>query len=95
METVDLWRRNLTVLIGWFIFFQITQLIAIEYFQVSVTRLTSGTRSSDLRLQKASGGGGMALFAKENAETKKLNDALKGTKGKKKETVDATKEGDR
>jgi hypothetical protein len=34
------------------------------------------------------------VFAKENAETKKLNDALKGTKGKKKETIDVTKEGD-
>jgi ATP-binding cassette subfamily G (WHITE) protein 2 (SNQ2) len=94
METVDLWRRNLTVLIGWFIFFQITQLIAIEYFQVSVMRLTSGMWGSDLRLQKASGGGGIAVFAKENAETKKLNEALKGTKGKKKDIVDATKKGD-
>lgn len=33
-ETADLWRRNFVVLIGWFIFFQIAQLIAIEYFQV-------------------------------------------------------------
>lgn len=35
LDVHDIWRRNLLVLIGWFIFFQITQIIAIEFFQVS------------------------------------------------------------
>lgn len=30
----DLWRRNLIVLLGFFFVFQITQLIALEYFPV-------------------------------------------------------------
>lgn len=34
LNTADIWRRNLLVIIGWFIFFQITQVIAIECFQV-------------------------------------------------------------
>ena len=34
LDIADIWRRNFLVIIGMFIFFQITQLIAIEYFQV-------------------------------------------------------------
>jgi ATP-binding cassette subfamily G (WHITE) protein 2 (SNQ2) len=34
LDTADLWRRNFIVMIGWFIFLQFTQVIAIEYFQV-------------------------------------------------------------
>jgi hypothetical protein len=37
LDTSDIWRRNLLVLIGWYFFFQITQLIAIEYLQVCPT----------------------------------------------------------
>lgn len=35
LDVNDIWRRNLLVLIGWFIFFQVTQVVAIEFFQVS------------------------------------------------------------
>ena len=31
----DLWRRNFIVLIGWFLFYQIAQIILIEYLNVS------------------------------------------------------------
>lgn len=34
MAGVDLWRRNFLVSLGWLIFFQFTQLVAIEYLQV-------------------------------------------------------------
>ena len=30
----DLWRRNFLVVVGWFLFFILTQVIVIEYFQV-------------------------------------------------------------
>ena len=31
----DLWRRNFIVLVGWFLFYQIAQVILIEYLNVS------------------------------------------------------------
>jgi ATP-binding cassette, subfamily G (WHITE), member 2, SNQ2 len=32
-HTADLWRRNFVVLIGWILFFQLAQIVAVEYFQ--------------------------------------------------------------
>jgi len=32
----DLWRRNFIVLVGWFLFYQIAQVILIEYLNVSL-----------------------------------------------------------
>ena len=32
----DLWRRDIPVLIGWFLFYQIAQVILIEYLNVSL-----------------------------------------------------------
>ena len=37
----DLWRRNFVVLIGWFLFYQIAQIILIEYLNVSLFRISS------------------------------------------------------
>lgn len=37
----DLWRRNLLVLIGWFLFYQIAQVLLIEYLNVSSLRVPS------------------------------------------------------
>jgi hypothetical protein len=34
LQTTDIWRRNLLVLIGFFLLFQLTQVLAIEYFSV-------------------------------------------------------------
>jgi ATP-binding cassette subfamily G (WHITE) protein 2 (SNQ2) len=31
----DLWRRNFIVLVGWFLFYQIAQVLLIEYLNVS------------------------------------------------------------
>jgi len=31
----DLWRRNFVVLVGWFLFYQIAQVLLIEYLNVS------------------------------------------------------------
>jgi hypothetical protein len=35
LQTADLWRRNLLVLIGFFWLFQLTQALAIEFFSVN------------------------------------------------------------
>jgi ATP-binding cassette, subfamily G (WHITE), member 2, SNQ2 len=32
-NTADLWRRNFLVLIGWIIFFQVAQILALDYLQ--------------------------------------------------------------
>ena len=31
----DLWRRNFIVLVGWFLFYQLAQVLLIEYLNVS------------------------------------------------------------
>ena len=31
----DLWRRNFVVLVGWFLFYQLAQILLIEYLNVS------------------------------------------------------------
>ena len=36
MDVADLWRRNFVVVLGFMIFFWITQVIAIEYWPVSL-----------------------------------------------------------
>lgn len=38
-DVADLWRRNFLVLLGFFIVFQATQLIALEYFPVCLRLL--------------------------------------------------------
>ena len=37
----DLWRRNFLALIGWFLFYQIAQVILIEYLDVGLFRISS------------------------------------------------------
>ncbi|KAI0323043.1 ABC-2 type transporter-domain-containing protein [Amylostereum chailletii] len=58
-NTADLWRRNFIVSIGWILFFQLTQIVALDY------------------LQPPAGGSSIRIFAKEDAETKQLNEALR------------------
>lgn len=55
----DLWRRNFIVLIGWFLFYQIAQVLLIEYLNGSYGRAD------------------IAIFRKEDHETKTLNKVLK------------------
>jgi len=37
----DLWRRNFIVLVGWFLFYQLAQVILIEYLNVSPLGISS------------------------------------------------------
>jgi hypothetical protein len=45
MDDRDIWRRNFVVLLGWMLFYQVTQILILEFLPVSVThqsrRLTS------------------------------------------------------
>jgi ATP-binding cassette subfamily G (WHITE) protein 2 (SNQ2) len=60
----DLWRRNFLVLVGWFLFYQIAQVILIEYLNVSSLRISSVSMElmplvrvhTDERMSQSSGG---------------------------------------
>jgi hypothetical protein len=45
MDGHDIWRRNFVVLLGWMLFYQVTQILILDFLPVSVThqsrRLTS------------------------------------------------------
>jgi hypothetical protein len=40
LDPNDLWRRNLPILIGFFLFFQIAQFLALEFYPVSSNELS-------------------------------------------------------
>jgi ATP-binding cassette subfamily G (WHITE) protein 2 (SNQ2) len=67
LNVSDTWRRNLLVLIGFLIFFQLTQVLAIEFYPQYISNLS------------------INIFAKENAETKKRNEALREKRAKRSE----------
>ncbi|TFY82670.1 hypothetical protein EWM64_g1346 [Hericium alpestre] len=69
LDTSDLWRRNFLVLAGWILFFWVLQTVVIEYYP----------------LWKYAGGMAISFFAKESAETKKLNAELNERRIKKSE----------
>jgi len=76
----DLWRRDIPVLIGWFLFYQIAQVILIEYLNVSLFSYLGHFDRADsgcFFLKGSSGGGYVATFSREDPETKALNDTLK------------------
>ena len=60
----DLWRRNFIVLVGWFLFYQIAQVILIEYLNVSPLGISSVLMDlmpfdrvhTDRRMWQSSGG---------------------------------------
>jgi len=81
----DLWRRNFIVLVGFLILFSLTQTFVIELVPVSISVLFSECHSYYLCEQKFVGGGGAGIFAKNTAETKKLNAELKSRKIRKAE----------
>ncbi|KAL5519561.1 SNQ2_2 [Sanghuangporus vaninii] len=60
--TADLWRRNFLVLLGFFVLFQVLQLLVLEY------------------LPKYAARSSIIVYAKENAETKRLNAELHARK---------------
>ena len=43
----DLWRRNFIVLVGWFLFYQIAQVLLIEYLNVSAFHIPSVLDGAD------------------------------------------------
>jgi len=43
----DLWRRNFVVLVGWFLFYQIAQVLLIEYLNVSPLHIWSVSDGAD------------------------------------------------
>ncbi|KAI0945373.1 hypothetical protein AcW1_001611 [Taiwanofungus camphoratus] len=60
----DIWRRNFLVLLGFFVVFQITQVLLVEYFP------------------QYNGSSGATVFAKENADSKARNAALRERKAR-------------
>jgi hypothetical protein len=38
MDDRDIWRRNFVVLLGWMLFYQVTQILILDFLPVSVTR---------------------------------------------------------
>ncbi|KAI0321644.1 ABC-2 type transporter-domain-containing protein [Amylostereum chailletii] len=68
LDPSDLWRRNFLVLLGFLLLFWVLQTVVIEVYPAEVV------------LQQFIGGGGFSVFAKENAETKKLNQILRDRK---------------
>ena len=86
LDTDDLWRRNFVVIFAFLIFFWFTQTVVIELYPVS----TSWT-NIEMRLtvsffgKQLVGAGGISFFAKDTAETKKLNSELEERKAAKAE----------
>ncbi|KAK7464484.1 ATP-binding cassette transporter snq2 [Stygiomarasmius scandens] len=71
--TSDEWKRCFVVLVGFFIAFQLTQVIALEYFPQYGATL------------------GVNIFAKEDAETKRLNQIQREKRQRKREQGNADK----
>ena len=73
----DLWRRNFIVLVGWFLFYQIIQVLLIEYLNVSPFYIPMFRMELMLFLQGSFGYAAVAIFRRESPETKALNNTLK------------------
>ncbi|KAJ3718556.1 ABC-2 type transporter-domain-containing protein [Lentinula raphanica] len=71
LNTTDLWRRCFLVLVGMFFFFQLTQVIALEFFPQYVVNV------------------GFKIYAKEDSETKKLNEAQRARRAARLEKASA------
>ena len=76
LDVHDLWKRNFLVLIGWFLFHQITQVLLIEHLNVGLPHILSV--SLKLMLLARVHKGERMSQSRENQETKALNKALKG-----------------
>ena len=78
LNTEDLWRRNFVVLFAFLILFWFTQTVVIELYPVSTNQITIEVRLTVSLFEKQFvGGGGVSFFARDTAETKKLNSELK------------------
>lgn len=78
LDSRDLWRRNFPVLIGFFILFQITQILALEFYPVSSWTCLA---RKYVKFEKQYGVDlAINIFTKEDEETKKLNADLREKK---------------
>ncbi|KAI9569434.1 pleiotropic drug resistance ABC transporter [Boletus coccyginus] len=73
ISTADIWRRNLVVIIGFLIFFLITQVLTIEYFSPKMF------------------GGSINIYAKEDKETRALNEIQRKKMARRHEKLDDEK----
>jgi ATP-binding cassette subfamily G (WHITE) protein 2 (SNQ2) len=77
MDDRDIWRRNFVVLLGWILFYQVTQILILDFLPVSLTRCSSfQTYITKQRTDSALS----RLFVRETSETHKLNDRLRERK---------------
>ena len=78
LDIADQWRRNFVVLLGFFITFQVTQLLLIEFFPVSSVsddRKCVST-SSPCPGQQYHGNAGVIVYAKPSRKNIELNAQL-------------------
>lgn len=93
LNAADLWRRNFLVIVGWVLLFQVTQILAIEYWPVSIVPGFSTYSSSrapahfDISQQYISSVG-VNTYAKENSGTKSLNEHQLARKQEKAQLID-------
>jgi ATP-binding cassette subfamily G (WHITE) protein 2 (SNQ2) len=80
MDVQDIWRRNFVVLVAWVLFYQVTQIVVLDFLPVSVAYLSSLFELPTQVMKQNSGGTVFRLFAKETPETRKLNDRLRKRK---------------
>ena len=92
LNTDDLWRRDVVVLIAFLIFFLFTQTVVIEIFPVSIVKvMIEFLLIVSLPGQQTILSGGITFFAKDTSTTKKLNEELKARKAQKAEEDRAEK----
>lgn len=74
MDDRDIWRRNFVVLLGWILFYQVTQILILDFLPVSLTRCSS---FQTYTTKQRTGGALSRLFVRETSQTHKLNDRLR------------------
>jgi len=74
LDVNDMWRRNFLVLVAFFFFFQITQIVALEFFPVRQSSFFIVLLTDWIQLQQLGLDLSINIFAKEDEETKRLND---------------------
>lgn len=77
MDGRDIWRRNFVVLLGWILFYQVTQILILDLLPVSLTRYLS---YQTYTTKQRTGSVLSRLFVRETSETHKLNDRLRELK---------------
>ena len=79
LDVNDLWRRNLPVLIGFFLLFQLTQILVLEFVPVSSRQLKVSNRLLTV-YQQYGLDLSVNIFTKETEEIKQRNAQLREKK---------------